>query len=116
MSVGFRREGESSSPFEEAARSGNGNGLVHDPFADPEVFVEPAVEVLVFAGDLVRLETAIAGKHLVRDLHLWLRLCSGSERCGWCRETYVKPVERFMPARKAETDEVSTCSHRKRVE
>jgi hypothetical protein len=47
----------SSSSLKEAARAGNGNRLIHDPFTDSQVLGDPAGNLLVLAGDLVRLET-----------------------------------------------------------
>lgn len=46
----------SSPPLEEATAPGDGDRLVHDPFADAEVFVEPAADVLVVARDALGLE------------------------------------------------------------
>lgn len=47
----------SSSSLKEAARAGNGNRLIHDPFTDSQVLGDPAGNLLVLAGDLVRLES-----------------------------------------------------------
>lgn len=49
-----------SRALKEAARAGNGHGLIHDPFTKTEVLVEPLVGLLVLAGDLVRLEAVDA--------------------------------------------------------
>lgn len=54
---------KSSGTFEEAARSGNRNRLVHNPFTNSQVLVEPAVEFLVVAGDLFSLKSQ-AGRAL----------------------------------------------------
>lgn len=40
------------SPLEPSRRTQNCNGLIHDPFADAEVGIDPALDVLVL-GDLV---------------------------------------------------------------
>lgn len=50
----------SSRALKEAARAGEGDGLVHDPFADAEVLVDPLVGLLVVAGELFRLEAVDA--------------------------------------------------------
>lgn len=42
--------------LKEAARAGNGHGLVHDPFAEAEVLVDPLVGLFVLARDFFRLE------------------------------------------------------------
>ncbi len=49
-----------SRALKEAARAGNGNGLIHDPFAEAEILVDPFVGLLVLASDLVRLEAVDA--------------------------------------------------------
>lgn len=49
-----------SRALKEAARAGNGNGLIHDPFAEAEILVDPLVGLLVLASDLVRLEAVDA--------------------------------------------------------
>jgi hypothetical protein len=46
----------SSHMLEPPARRGDGDGLVHDPFADVEVGVDPFLDVFV-VGDLVGVET-----------------------------------------------------------
>lgn len=47
----------SSSPLKEAARAGNGDRLIHNPFTNSQVLGDPARNVLALAGDLVRLQT-----------------------------------------------------------
>jgi hypothetical protein len=51
----------SSRPLEEAARTGDGHRLVHDPFADTEVLVDPLGSFLVVAGDSIGLESQTSG-------------------------------------------------------
>jgi hypothetical protein len=46
----------SSSSFEITTGTGNRNGLVHDPFANAKVPVDPAGELLVLTSDSVSLE------------------------------------------------------------
>ncbi len=57
-----------SGTLKEAARAGNGDGLVHHPLADAEVLVDPFRHFLVLAGDLVRLEAVVWSA--VSDLYL----------------------------------------------
>jgi hypothetical protein len=47
----------SSSALEKAARSSKGDGLIHHPLADPEIFVDPFRNLLVVAGNLLCFET-----------------------------------------------------------
>lgn len=54
----------SSGALKVAAGSGDGNGLVHDPFTNTEVLVDPSSEVLVFTGNFVPLESQTS-----RSLH-----------------------------------------------
>lgn len=86
----------SSGALKVAAGSGDGNGLVHDPFADTEVLVDPSSEVLVFTGNFVPLETGSR-----RSRNGFESDMLGRE--GSRLDTHVKPVDRFIPARKAET-------------
>lgn len=44
--------------LEPAAGAGDGDGLVHDPFAQAEVLVDPFGHLLVVAGDFVGFEAA----------------------------------------------------------
>lgn len=45
-----------SSPLEIAGRAHHGHGLVHNPFTDAEVLVDPFLDVLAL-GDLFGVET-----------------------------------------------------------
>lgn len=49
------------SPLEPAAGAGQRHGLVHHPFTDAQVLVDPLVHLLVVAGDLVCLDTGPGG-------------------------------------------------------
>ena len=51
----------SSGSLEVAAGAGNRNGLVHNPFANAEVSVDPTGELLVLTGDSVGLEAVFDG-------------------------------------------------------
>lgn len=51
------------SPLEPAAGAGQRHGLVHDPFANAQVLVDPLVHVLVLARDLFALDSQ-AGRAL----------------------------------------------------
>jgi hypothetical protein len=94
---------QSSLALKEAAGAGNGNGLVHHPLADAEVLVDPLGNFLVLAGNFVALETGGP----VSPLRLRLGLLDrwGSDK------THVRPVERFTPARKADTVTCKISAH-----
>jgi hypothetical protein len=47
----------SSGSFEVAARSGNRNGLVHNPFTNTKVSIDPASELFVLTSDSIGFET-----------------------------------------------------------
>lgn len=110
-------------------RRGDGDGLIHDPFADVEVGVDPFLDVFVVRY-LVGVETG-AGAQMGVVSPVVSGVC-GVERererrerggrggscvlrvvcCVWCvdagrgREygnTHVKPVDLFIPARIVET-------------
>lgn len=59
-----------SGPVEPAARTSNGDRLVHDPFADAEILVNPFSNFLVFASDLVSFEAMITKcQSFARECH-----------------------------------------------
>jgi hypothetical protein len=51
----------SSGSLEVAAGTGNRNGLVHNPFANAEVSVDPTGKLLVLTGDSVGLKAVLYG-------------------------------------------------------
>lgn len=51
----------SSGSLEVAAGTGNRNGLVHNPFTNAEVSIDPTGELLVLTGDSVGLEAVFDG-------------------------------------------------------
>jgi hypothetical protein len=53
-------ERKSSLALKEAAGPGNGDRLIHHPLANAEILVDPLGNFLVFAGNLVALETDFA--------------------------------------------------------
>lgn len=103
------RTGVSSRALEEAARPGDGNRLVHHPLSHTEVLVDPAGDLLALARHALCLEPAR------RQLYSPFSKTAVAESCqqhSFCRFgavvknkgcTHVSPVERFMPARNAET-------------
>lgn len=95
-------------PLEPAAGAGQRHGLIHHPFTDTQVLVDPLVHLLVVAGNLVCLDTGPGEIPPKEEGHMLANEVSCAvflvQRKGSCRcFAYVKPVERFMPAKKAET-------------
>lgn len=103
------------SPLEPPARTRDRDRLVHHPLADAEILVHPLPNVLVLASNLVRLETGPDGSPLRGSSQLFnhVRLIFEMSRTKGADhrreevevivETHVKPVDRFIPARNAET-------------
>ena len=85
--------GISSRALEEAAGAGECNRRIHHPFTNTEVLVDPFGNLLVLASNFFGLE-AIDASSLVEKGRIGEALFIA---------THVKPVERFMPARKADT-------------
>lgn len=92
-----------SSTLEETARASDGYGLIHHPLADTQVLVDPLRHLFVITRYAFGLETRyrVAAREAQVLENKLRRSCSCfASRILW---TYVKPVDRFIPARKAET-------------
>lgn len=99
-----------SPAFEPTAGAGDSDRLIHHPLADTEILLDPFRHVLVFAGSSIRLETGSDDSqigHMLAAAESCLCRRRGqrsSIRIGILRRfTHVRPVERCIPARKAET-------------
>jgi hypothetical protein len=79
---------QSSCTLEVSGASCDSHRLVHDPLADAEVVVDPFAHFFVLAGEAVGFEPVPSQYDWQLEPSFW---------------SYVKPVERFMPARNAET-------------
>lgn len=109
-------------------RGEEGHALIHDRLAHPQVVVQPLLHARGVA-ELLGLHTGterqpvslVAMLWALRGAGVWGR-CSRAGGCGACsavlcaardwRQTYVRPVERRTPARKAETGEGSGSAKR----
>lgn len=65
-----------SSSLKVAARPGDRNGLIHDPFADAKVSIDPAGKILVLASDSVCLEAVVAHVRYVGGVAWMVKLTS----------------------------------------
>lgn len=116
----------SSLALEVRRRGEEGDALIHDRLAHPQVVVQPLLHARGVA-ELLGLHTGAERQRVSLLAMLWAfrgvgrRKCSrAGEGCGvgmqardW-RQTYVRPVERRTPARKAETGE--GCGSAKRLQ
>jgi hypothetical protein len=94
-----------SLPLKVRTRSEESDALIHDRLADPEVVVDPLLDARCFA-ELVGLDTGTVSARVSRVLFWYAQqFCGGGciGREGNWRRTYVRPVERRTPARKADT-------------
>ena len=116
-------------------RGEEGHALIHDRLAHPQIVVQPLLHARGVA-ELLGLHTGTERQPVSLVAMLWAfrgagcmerggggERCSRAGGCGACsaavrgtgrdwRQTYVRPVERRTPARKAETGEGSGSAKR----
>jgi hypothetical protein len=66
----------SSGSLKVAARPGDRHGLIHDPFADAKVSIDPASKFLILASDSVCLETVVVHVRYVGGVAWMVKLTS----------------------------------------